>query len=91
MIDREIPRSKEPALEVRVSKAASVVWEGRALTVSSKNSKGPFDILPYHTNFITYMENASIRINTGSAVREFAFSQAVLHVQNDVVHVYTDI
>ncbi len=91
MIDREIACSKEPVLVVRVSKAASVVWEGKALSVSSKNSKGPFDILPYHTNFITYMENASIHINTGTAVRDFVFNQAVLHVQNDVVHIYTDI
>ncbi len=81
----------EPHLTVRISKAANIIWEGIAKSVSSKNSNGPFDILPYHTNFITFMEDSSVRVIADSIDHEFKFNQAVLYVQNNIVHVYTDI
>ena len=42
-------------LHVEVRNPDKVLFSGTAVTVSSKNSVGPFDILPQHENFISLL------------------------------------
>jgi F0F1-type ATP synthase epsilon subunit len=78
-------------LRVRINSPEKLLWEGEALSVSSKNSQGPFDILPFHTNFVTILENEKIFINTGSQVVEYTFEHSVLYVHPNKVYIYTHI
>lgn len=78
-------------LTVRINSPERLLWEGTAVWVSSKNSEGPFDILPFHTNFVTILENEKIRINTGTEVKEFEYPRSVMYVHSNRVFIYTNI
>ena len=78
-------------LTVRVNSPERVLWEGTAIWVSSKNTQGPFDILPFHTNFVTILENEKIRINTGTQIKEYTFPRSVLYCHSNHVYIYTNI
>jgi F0F1-type ATP synthase epsilon subunit len=78
-------------LSVRVNSPDRVLWEGTAVWVSSKNSQGPFDILPLHSNFVSILENEKIRINTGTEIKEYTFPHSVIYVHSNHVYIYTNI
>lgn len=79
------------SLSVRVNSPDRVLWEGTAVSVSSKNSQGPFDILPFHANFVSIIENEKIKIDTGSEIKEYTFPHSVIYVHSNHVYVYTNI
>ena len=80
----------DPLLKVNVSSSEKIIWEGQAESVSSINSQGPFDILPYHAGFVTLIENDPIVIRPkGEKPLKFELKRSVLYVHNDVVSIYT--
>ncbi len=84
--------SREQVLNVRISNAAEIVWEGAAHSVSSENAQGPFDILPMHENFITLVKDKPINIVTAEGktmVQHFPVS--VIYNVGDTVRIFTDI
>jgi F0F1-type ATP synthase epsilon subunit len=78
-------------LHVRVNSPEKLIWEGDALSVSSKNADGPFDILPFHSNFITFIEKQPIRVNTGKNVESYTFDYSVIYAHINSVMIYTNI
>jgi F0F1-type ATP synthase epsilon subunit len=58
-----------------------------ALSVTSYNDKGIFDILPFHSNFISLITKM-LTIKSLTKVHTFQFSEGVLMVQNDMVNIY---
>lgn len=82
----------ESILHVRISKATKVVWEGDALSVSSKNADGKFDILGMHSNFITLIRNDPIVVKTETGEeKEYRFNQSVISVSNNKVNIFSNI
>lgn len=75
---------------ITISSPEKQIWEGQALSISSVNSDGLFDILPFHANFITIIENQPITIQTETGKQEFKFPKAILHVSKNIVHIYTE-
>jgi F0F1-type ATP synthase epsilon subunit len=78
-------------LRVRINSPEKIIWEGEAQSVSSENVNGPFDILPFHTNFISIMENKEIRVKTSGEVKTFKYPISVLYTHSNQVHIYTNI
>ena len=78
-------------LKVRINSPEALIWEGEALSVSSKNSQGTFDVLPFHTNFVSIIENEPIKINTGHDIKEYKFSFSVMYVHSNTVFIYTNL
>ncbi len=78
-------------LHVRIHNPEEIIWEGTCNAVSSINSVGPFDILPYHANFITLVSpNHPVEVVKSDGERlEFKFGECVLFVRNNFVSVYT--
>lgn len=78
-------------LKVKVQTPKEVLFEGKALAVSSKNNEGKFDILPQHANFITLIEKNPIElIKEDNQKLKFGVNQAIIyHVQNQV-SIYID-
>jgi len=65
-----------------------VFYEGEALSVSSKNQLGKFDILPKHTNFITLIfDELSIVTLKGEKIT-YRFKRGVLEVRKNKVNIY---
>ncbi|GIW60424.1 MAG: hypothetical protein KatS3mg087_1490 [Patescibacteria group bacterium] len=80
-----------PLLSVSVRTREKVLFEGSALSVTSFNLRGRFDILPFHTNFITLVSKYVI-ITTGSGeVRHFDIEKGILYVMSNKVSVYVGI
>lgn len=81
-----------PTLHLRIISPVGVVFEGEALSFSSKNSVGNFDILPQHANFITIVEDQQAVVRRpGGQESHFHFSTAVISTRNNQVNIYTDI
>ena len=78
-------------LQVRINSPEALLWQGEAVSVSSKNSQGPFDVLPFHTNFVSVIENEPIKINTGHEIKEYKFTFSVMYVHANAVFIYTNI
>jgi F0F1-type ATP synthase epsilon subunit len=78
-------------LDVKINSPEKIIWEGNADWVSSVNLSGPFDILPFHANFITIIENQSIKIRSEGKITEYSYSRAVLYTHSNKVSIYINI
>lgn len=81
-----------PILHVRIISPKHLILDTPAISVSSKNTQGKFDILPYHANFITIVENEAILIRTTSKSTDKITIQlpiAIIFVANNTVNIYT--
>lgn len=76
-------------LSVEINSPEKIIWEGKAASISSINSSGPFDILPMHANFITIIENQTIKIDIGNKLEEFTYSNAIVYASKNKVLIYT--
>lgn len=47
-------------LRVKILSPTQTIFDGQALSISSINSTGKFDILPYHANFITLVQKSPV-------------------------------
>lgn len=76
------------SLHVRVVSGDETVYEGEALSVSSRNEKGRFDILPYHTNFISIVkEFVDIQIDQKEH-KQVVVKTAIMRVYENNVQVF---
>lgn len=83
---------EELILKVKIISPRQDFFEGEALSVSSKNSVGNFDILPEHANFITMIQNTSIIIRKPNKEElSFNFPLAIIYNSKNIVKIYTDI
>lgn len=79
-------------LKVKIISPRRVIFEGLAESVSSTNSKGDFDVLPGHANFISVVENKPIIVRLPTQkTAGFQFPLAIVFVNSNNVNIYTDI
>jgi len=77
-------------LHVRIISPQELILDTEAQSVSSKNSQGPFDVLPQHANFITIVENQPIVVKLKAQKPQiFKFPLAIIYVTEDKVNIYT--
>ena len=79
-----------PTLHVRILSPHELILDTQADSVSSKNLQGKFDILPFHANFITVVENEPIiiRFKKGKPLT-FRFPIAIIANTSNQVNIYT--
>lgn len=78
---------------VKASSAFQVVYEGEAVSVSSENKTGKFDILYNHTNFISWLNDCDVDINKGKDddhpdMVKIHIEQAVITVSDNKVYIF---
>lgn len=79
-------------LNVKILTPKQTLFEGEALSVSSKNSSGKFDILPEHANFLTLIENQPLTVIKQDKEKiTLNLVAGVIYVESNQVHIYTDI
>ncbi|MBI4035406.1 hypothetical protein HY383_00510 [Candidatus Daviesbacteria bacterium] len=77
-------------LRVRIISPQELILDTRAYSVSSKNSRGNFDILPAHANFITIVENEPIIIRSPQQKPlTFKFPLAIILTMENNISIYT--
>ena len=74
-------------LAVYVRDPEKLVYEGIVKRVTAINSKGIFDILGIHENFITIIKDKII-IRTEHEEKEFPVVQGILKVEGNIVNVF---
>lgn len=74
---------KNKFLSVVVKGSKREEFNGSAESVTSVNKKGKFDILPYHSNFITLIKDYVI-------IREPNNKQVTLPLQTGIIKVHED-
>jgi F0F1-type ATP synthase epsilon subunit len=79
------------ALYLKVVNRNGIVYQGRVGAVSSRNSKGTFDVVDRHTNFITLL-NAPLTIHQPDGnILEVAAENGVMKVFKNRINVYLGI
>jgi F0F1-type ATP synthase epsilon subunit len=78
-------------LYVSVRSREGILFEGNAVSVSSFNQKGKFDVLLEHANFISLIKDKlTIRKREGQD-QEIAVDNGIMKVSGNVVDVYLGI
>ena len=60
-------------------------------TITSYNSTGKFDILPFHSNFITLVEKTVLYVDQNNKAGEYKIDKALMKVSSNKVRVYLTI
>ncbi|KKU63078.1 MAG: hypothetical protein UX87_C0035G0001, partial [Candidatus Amesbacteria bacterium GW2011_GWA1_47_16] len=74
-------------LKVTVRSRQGLVFEGELGAVSSYNQKGPFDVLPLHTNFVTMISKRVVLHRADGKREEIIVDNGVLLVEKNEVKV----
>lgn len=79
-------------LTVKIISPKREYFKGSAVSISSINSAGAFDILAEHGNFITLVKDKPILVRlTDKQVKTFVFPLAVIYAKRNIVTIFTDI
>lgn len=78
-------------LKVSVKTKEKSLFNGSVQTVSSKNERGVFDILPLHANFISLISDYIILDKGLSTEKKFDIEKGLLYVLSNKVDVYVGI
>ena len=92
-LKRQLPPHLLPenALQVKVVSIGRLIWRGEATSVSSVNSKGQFDILGQHRNFLTIVEKVPIIVRSREADKKFEFPRSIIYVLQNKVSIFVDL
>lgn len=69
----------------------STIFKGGVKAVSSINETGPFDLLPFHANFVTVIKQRLVIEPSRGRSQEIKVSRGVLYCYNNNVTVYLGI
>lgn len=79
-------------INVIIMSPHEIVWQGGALSLSSQNSEGLFDILPDHARFMSHIEEVPITIHEADGSdRVFTYKSAVLFFEDNTAKIYAHI
>ena len=86
----QMPAAAAARLKVRIFSPNQTYFEGEALSLSARNARGPFDVLPGHVNFFCLIDQCQIQVDAGYQKFEFPANRGVLKVTDDLVTVFLD-
>jgi len=78
-------------LHVVIREREGVLFEGDAWAISSVNDVGPFDILAYHSNFVSPLNEKVVVHIDRSTHKEFEVNKGVMRVEENRVEVFVGI
>ncbi len=68
-----------------------ILFEGEAISFSSANSKGNFDILSDHSNFISLVDEKITIRDAAGVVKEIEVGKGVIRVLNNKIDVFVGV
>lgn len=82
---------QKPKIQVLIRRKDKIFFEGVVNAISSVNEVGPFDILPFHANFVCTV-NQYVRIHLdNNLTRDYEIPKGVLYVKDNRVEVYVGV
>ena len=78
-------------LNVLVYAPFKTYFDGLANSITAKNGKGIFDVLPMHHRFITLLDSGYLIINSKAGVQKIEIDKGLMHVNQNLVTVFLDV
>jgi F-type H+-transporting ATPase subunit epsilon len=78
-------------LRVSIINPEAVVFEGKVKSLTSQNQKGVFDILPYHSNFVTLIKDKVSLIDKNNVPYEFKVQAGIMKVYDNNIYIFLGI
>ncbi len=81
-------KEEENLLQVFVMTGDSVIYNDKAASVSSRNEKGRFDILPMHTNFISIIKEFVLIKQSSEDQKQIVIKNGIMRVYENNVQIF---
>lgn len=78
----------EQSLTISIKSPDGIFFEGQAQAITSTNVHGPFDILPFHANFISIIKKQITIHQKNNQIKEIPITSAVLKVTGNKVDIF---
>jgi hypothetical protein len=78
-------------LQVLIRNREKVIYDGQALALSSVNSKGTFDILGQHINFISIIKDYIKIHKTDRTIQEYKLRTGLMKVNGNKIEIFVGI
>lgn len=78
-------------LKVLIRSRSKNFFTGEVYSVSSKNEKGPFDVLPQHAQFVTLLTGNIVLDKGLPTEKTIEVDKGVLNVLGDKIDVYVGV
>jgi F-type H+-transporting ATPase subunit epsilon len=75
-------------LSVTVKTPEGTVFQGEATALSSINTNGPFDVLPFHANLISLIKKKLIIYQDKGNKKELNVDNGVIKVSKNTVEIF---
>ncbi len=80
--------TKSNKINVSIKNKKEQLFLGDASTITSKNDRGVFDILPYHVNFITLIKDFIVIDRNLPSEKRYEMETGVLYTIMNRVEIY---
>lgn len=78
-------------LNLIIRKRDGIVFKGLVKSISSLNDKGPFDILPMHTNFVSVISDRITVVAENGGINNISITRGIIRVKENTADVYLGI
>mgnify|MGYP001602947546 CR=1 FL=1 len=75
-------------ISVTIYSPESVIYKGKVKAITSVNDKGKFDILAFHSNFISIVKDYLILHEPQGSEKVFKLKQGVLRLVNNQLSIF---
>lgn len=83
--------TNESQLSVQIKSKDRVMFSGYVFSITSKNERGVFDILPFHANFISLISDYIILDKGLETEKKFIIEKGVLYIISNKVDIHIGI
>jgi F0F1-type ATP synthase epsilon subunit len=87
----KVRKTQKNKLNVLVYAPFRTYFDGLADSVTAKNGKGVFDILPLHHSFITLLDPGYVTIRSDQGEQKIEIDKGLMHVNQNRVTVFLDV
>lgn len=81
----------DSVLTITIHDADKIVFQGEADSISSINERGVFDVLPYHSHFISIIKTSVTVNRKGQEKKEFTIDSGIMQVHDNTVDIFLGI
>jgi len=72
-------------MNLKLATPEGVVFNNQIQDLIVKGAVGELNILPRHTNFVTFIQAGPLKVRTGKEAQEFHLTDGILKVEGDEV------
>lgn len=80
--------NQKDILNVQIVHGDHILYDGKALSLSSRNEKGRFDILPYHTNYISLINDFVLINEIDGKQNQTVIKTGIMRVYENNVQIF---